>query len=401
LLRAEADREAAVDASRAKDEFLAVLSHELRTPLNAIVGWAHVLRDGAADAETVAKAAETIHRNAQLQNQMISDILDVSRIVAGKMRLDVRSVELPAVIEAALEALRPAAQARGVRVETVMDPRAGPISGDPGRLQQVVWNLVSNAIKFVPEKLGRVHVRLEAVNSHVRITVEDNGRGIDPAFLPHVFERFRQLESSSSRGHHGLGLGLAIVRQLVELHGGSVRAANRGGGGALFTVDLPRRSVAAAAVENGAHERHPAAEQPLWLEAAPWLGGVRILVVDDQEDARELLKTVLERCGASVGVAASVDQALESLRAAVPDVVLADIEMPGKSGYDLLRELRALPREQGGLTPAVALTAYAGASDRVKALRAGFQMHVPKPVQPAELAAVVASLARARQTSAD
>jgi PAS domain S-box-containing protein len=382
----------ALEADRRKDEFLAVLSHELRTPLNAIVGWTHVLREGTPSPETLRKAVDIIHRNAQVQTQLISDILDISRIVAGKLRLDVRPVDLAVVVEAALDTLRPAAQAKRVRIETVLDPRAGPISGDTSRLQQIVSNLASNAIKFVAEKVGRVHVRLEAINSHVRLTVEDNGPGIDPAFLPHVFERFRQADSSSNRAHQGLGLGLAIVRQLVELHGGTVRADNRAGGtGAIFTVELPRRSVATAP-EDAGPGRNPHVEPALGLSAAASLAGLRLLVVDDSADARDLLKAVLERCGAAVTTAASAREGLAALRTGRPDALIADIEMPEESGYDLIHQVRALPAEGGGRTPAVALTAYATAHDRVQALRAGFQTHIPKPVQPAELAAVVASL---------
>jgi PAS domain S-box-containing protein len=384
----------ALEADRRKDEFLATLSHELRTPLNAIVGWAHILRDTAADAQTVRKAADTIFRSAQLQTQLISDILDVSSITAGKLRLDVRPVQLHAVIEAALDTVRPAAAGRGVNLEAVLDPGAGPVSGDADRLQQVMWNLLSNAIKFAPAKTGRVHVLLEAFNSHVRMTVEDNGPGIAEEFLPHVFERFRQADSSSSRSHQGLGLGLAIVKHLVELHGGTVRVRNRTGQpGAVFIVDLPRRSVTEASPAVVV-ERHPRAEEPLWLESAPSLQGVQVLVIDDHEDARELIKVVLERCGASVETAATVADALAAVRARRPHVVLADIEMPEENGYDFIRRLRACTPELGGLTPTVALTAYATAQDRVNALRAGFQMHVTKPVQPAELVAVVFSLAR-------
>jgi signal transduction histidine kinase len=386
---------AAVEADRRKDEFLAVLSHELRTPLNAIVGWTHVLREGAGGPEMVRKAVDTIHRNAEVQTRLITEILDVSRIVSGKLRLDVRPLELPVVIEAALDTLRPAAQAKRVRLEAVLDSEAGPVSGDAGRLQQVVWNLLSNAIRFVPEKVGRVQVRLEAINSHVRVTVEDNGPGIAPAFLPHIFERFRQADSSSNRMHQGLGLGLAIVRHLVELHGGTVRAANRDRGqGAIFSVELPRRSVAAVtAVEL---ERPADVEEPPWPDPASvsLLLGVRIVIVDDQEDARELLKNVLQRYGGVVTVTPSAAEALAAVASERPDVVVTDIEMPGQSGYDFLRQLRSLPEDLGGVTPAVALTAYATVHDRVKVLRAGFQMHLSKPVQPAELAAVVASLAR-------
>jgi PAS domain S-box-containing protein len=384
----------ALEADRRKDDFLAMLSHELRTPLNAIVGWSHILRDGKATPEVLRKAVDTIHRNAQVQTQLISDILDISRIAAGKMRLDAQPLELPLVIEAALDTLKPAADARRVCVDTALDPRAGPISGDAGRLQQVVWNLVSNAIKFVPERTGRVQVRLESVDSHVRLTVADNGPGIDPAFLPHVFERFWQADRAATRRHQGLGLGLAIVRQVVELHGGTIRADNRDDGtGAIFTVTLPIRAVDAPVSAAEPLAEHAQQEQPLWLEAAPSLRGVRVLVVDDQPDSRDLLKAVLERCGAEVSVAASSRQALEIVPRGRPDVVLSDLEMPEEDGFEMLRRLRALPPDMGGRTPAAAVTAYASARDRVKALRAGFQMHIPKPVLPAEIATVVASLA--------
>ncbi|HEX6737429.1 MAG TPA: response regulator [Vicinamibacteria bacterium] len=402
LKGAEDARRQAETANRLKDEFLATLSHELRTPLNAIMGWAHLLRDTPLDPAMGPKAAEVIHRNAQLQEQLISDILDVSRITAGKLRLEVRPVDLLGVIEAALESLRPAAAARGVRLEPILDPKAGPISGDPQRLQQVVWNLLSNAVKFVPARQGRVQVRLEAINSHVRVTVEDNGPGIDPDFLPYVFDRFRQGDSSSTRQHHGLGLGLAIVRHLVELHGGTVTASNRDGrSGAVFTIDLPRRSVAAADQTPAVRERHPRAEEAVWLDAAPSLQGIKVLALDDDRDAREVLAAVLTRCGAEVTAVESVRQALAALPDLRPDVVLADIEMPEENGYDFIRQLRALPAESGGLTPAAALTAYAGVQDRMSALLAGFQIHIPKPVQPAELAAVVVSLARRGEAGAD
>ena len=386
---------AAVEADHRKDDFLAVLSHELRTPLNAIVGWSHLLQEGTAGPDLVRQAAETIHRNAQVQARLISDILDISRISAGKMRLDIRPVELPAVIEAAVDTVKLAAEGKGVRLEMILDPKASPVSGDANRLQQIVWNLVSNAIKFVPESTGRVQVRLETMDPHVRLTVEDNGPGIDPAFLPYVFEPFRQEESGGNRRSQGLGLGLTIVRKLAELHGGTVEAENHPDRkGARFTVQFPRRGMARAATMLEPSEPPPQMEQPLWLDTAPSLGGIRVLVVDDHEDARQMVKALLERCGATVTVAASAGEALALVPSEKPDVVLSDVEMPEESGYDLLRRLRSLPSSAGGETPAVALTAYASAHDRVKLLRAGFQMHVPKPVQPAELATVVATLAR-------
>jgi len=376
------------EASRLKDEFLATLSHELRTPLNAIIGWAHVLQAGNLDRETTAKAIETIRRSAQSQNQLISDMLDVSRIVAGKLRLEVRPVELAPIIDATLDTVRPAAVAKAVNLVHEMEPAAGPVLGDPDRIQQVVWNLLSNAIKFTPTG-GRVRVALTALASDLEVTVEDDGPGIDPEFLPHVFDRFRQADSSPSRSHGGLGLGLAIVRHLVELHGGSVRAHNREGGkGAVFSVRLPRHRLPA-----GGDVAHPeGAGSPSWIDDAPSLAGVRVLVVDDEEDARELVTTILTRCGAEVVVAHSASEGLATLQRRRPDVLLSDIEMPDEDGYSLIRKVRSLSGERGGLVPAAALTAYASTHDRAKALAAGFDIHVPKPVHPAELVAVVASL---------
>jgi PAS domain S-box-containing protein len=389
---------AALEADRRKEEFLAILSHELRTPLNSIVGWTHVLREGAGGPEMMQRAVDTIQRNALIQTDLIAAILDMSRAIAGKLRLDVRAIDLPAIIEAAMDTVRPAAQAKRVNLQAILDPGAGPISGDASRLQQVVWNLLSNAIKFVPDKTGRVQVRLEAINSHVRLTVADNGAGIDPDFLPHMFERFRQADSSHNRSHQGLGLGLSIVKHLVELHGGTVRAENRAdGGGAIFTVDLPRRSVAAVAAgsEPTREERHPTAPAARTMSTEGLsLKGIDILVVDDQDEARELLRTVLEHSGARVACAASAREALNAVRSRRPDVVISDIEMPEESGYDLLRQLRALPSSEGVDLPVLALTAYATAHDRVKVLQAGFQMHLAKPVEPAELITVVANLTR-------
>ena len=379
-------------ANHLKDEFLATLSHELRTPLQAIVGWARLLQTGNLDPDSVKKAIETISRNAQSQNQLISDVLDVSRIIAGKLRLNLRSVQLVQEIESALDTLRPAAEAKQIRLDALLDPSAGPISGDPDRLQQVVWNLLSNAIKFVPRG-GRVLVRLEPVNSHVEVVVEDNGPGIPEQFLPHIFERFRQADSSTTRRHGGLGIGLAIVRHIVELHGGTVAARNRDvGTGAVFTLSFPRRSVAVTG-PGTPPEDHPAADRALSIDGGPSLEGLRVLVVDDEQDAREMVAAALELNGARVYIASEAAEAFDLLVRERPDVLLSDIEMPGRDGYELIQEVRKLPRDKGGATPAVALTAYATMDHRVRSLRAGFQLHVVKPVQPAELATVVASLA--------
>jgi signal transduction histidine kinase/PAS domain-containing protein/ActR/RegA family two-component response regulator len=387
-------------ANQLKDEFLATLSHELRTPLQAIVGWARLLQTGTLDPDSVKKAIDTISRNAQAQNQLISDVLDVSRIIAGKLRLNLRSVHLVEEIEAALDTARPAAEAKQIKLDAVLDPSAGPISGDPDRLQQVVWNLLSNAIKFVPRG-GRVLVRLEPVNSHVEVVIEDNGPGIPEQFLPYIFERFRQADSSTTRRHGGLGIGLAIVRHIVELHGGTVAARNRDvGTGAIFTLTFPRRSV--VAVDSGAPlDEHPAADRTIPLDGGPSLEGLRVLVVDDEQDAREMVAAALELNGAQVFLAAAAPEAFDLLVRERPDVLLSDIEMPGRDGYELIQEIRKLPRDRGGATPAVALTAYATMDHRVRSLRAGFQLHVVKPVQPAELATVVASLAGRVQDSSE
>jgi PAS domain S-box-containing protein len=383
-------------ANRAKDEFLATVSHELRTPLNAMLGWARMLRADKLDGATSARALEAIERNAKSQAQLIEDLLDVSRIISGKLRLDVRSVELPLVIEAAIDAVRPAAEAKQIRLQTVLDPRAGPVAGDSDRLQQVVWNLLSNAVKFTP-KGGRVQVRLERINSHVEVTVSDTGKGISADFLPYLFDRFRQEDGTPSRKYGGLGLGLAIVRHLSELHGGTVSAESAGEGqGAAFRVSLPLMIVSqpGGVLASGLTRVHPTAGQPLPFDCPPVLGNVRVLVVDDEPDACEILSVILEQCGAEVKAVNSAPEALEALQDWRPRVLLADIGMPGEDGYALLRRVRALPPEQGGTTPAAALTAFARTEDRVRALSAGFQIHVPKPVEPAELVAVVQNLAR-------
>jgi PAS domain S-box-containing protein len=391
--RAEAER-----AGRVKDEFLATLSHELRTPLNAIVGWSQILRNGAPSAEDLNEGLATIQRNAHAQTQIIEDLLDMSRIISGKIRLDVQRIDAAAVVRAAVDTMRPAADAKGVRLQAVIDPKVGPLAGDPGRLHQVFWNLISNAIKFTPRG-GRVQVLLERVNSHVEVSVIDTGEGIRPEFLPSVFDRFRQADASTTRRHGGLGLGLSIVKQLVELHGGTVRASSAGPGhGSTFVVALPLTAVhrdADARPDDDAERRHPGAGLPtdLYHDACAQLGGVKVLVVDDEADARAVVKRLLEDCAATVTAVATADEAVRAVEAERPDVLVSDIGMPGEDGYSLIRRVRALGPERGGGVPAVALTAYARAEDRVRAVRAGFQTHVVKPVEPAELITMVASLA--------
>lgn len=390
-MRIEALREQAETASRAKDEFLSVLSHELRTPLNAIIGWSSMLRSGTVRAEQIGSALETVERNARVQARLIEDMLDLARIEQGKMVLSVGPVEMVRVVEAALESVTPAADAKGVRLQPVLDSHA-TIIGDADRLQQIVWNLLSNAIKFTPRG-GRVQVMLRRAPSFVELVVADTGQGIDPAFLPHVFDRFRQADASSTRQFGGLGLGLAIVRSLVELHGGSVRAESEGAGrGAVFSVRLPmaplraERAPAAAAVAGT-----PAPDAPTF-EASPVLAGQRVLVVDDERETRELLRFVLEQCDALVTTADGTDEALEQLARAAFDVVVSDVGMPGRDGLDLIRAVRALPDAERARVPAVALTAYARSEDRRNALRAGFDVHLAKPIDPGEFVAVLAAL---------
>ena len=391
LRREHIAREEAESANRAKDEFLATVSHELRTPLNAILGWAHMLRASTLDQSTQQRALETIERNARSQAQLIEDILDVSRIVTGKLRLDVRPVELASVVESAIDAVRPAADANEIRIQSILDPRAGPVSGDPNRLQQIVWNLASNAVKFT-DKGGRVQVRLQRVNSHIEIVVSDTGQGISPDFLPYVFDRFRQADATSTRRHGGLGLGLAIVRHLVEMHGGTVRAESSGeGSGATFTVQLPLMIVHLARRETD--RVHPSSGDGSPAEQQPGLGGVRVLVVDDEPDTLAMLRVMVEEFDAEVKCCASVSEALQALDEWHPDVLVSDIEMPGEDGYQLIRKVRERDKLRGGQIPAVALTAYARTEDRVRALSAGYQMHLAKPFEPQELSAIIGSLA--------
>lgn len=389
LLQSEqAARNEAERAGRIKDEFLATLSHELRTPLNAILGWAQLLTQGRDDPKTLDEGLEVIERNARVQTQIISDLLDMSRIISGKVRLDMQRVDPAAMIESAVDAVRPSADAKGVHLRVLIDSLAGPVTGDPSRLQQVVWNLVSNSIKFTPPG-GKIEVRLERVNSHVEITVVDNGEGIEPAFLPHVFERFRQADASSTRSHGGLGLGLSIVKQLVEMHGGSCRAKSPGvGKGSTFIVLLPVRVTQEDEAELGPRQHpHAAMGRPEDVCQDVVLKGIKVLVVDDEPDARALVKKVLEQCEAEVITAGSAAEGLEQLDRHHPDVIVSDIGMPQQDGYDFLRAVR----QRGIKVPAVALTAFARAEDRLRSLHAGYQNHLSKPVEPAELIATVGS----------
>jgi len=388
-------RQRVEEANRMKDEFLATLSHELRTPLTSILGWARMLSAGQLDETNTARALETIERNAKAQSQLIEDILDVSRVITGKLRLEVQPIDLTSLIESSINAVLPAADAKGIRLQRVLDSGASMVSGDPARLQQVIWNLLSNAIKFTPKE-GKVQIRLERINSHVEIIVTDSGQGISPDVLPHIFERFQQADSTTTRAHSGLGLGLAIVRHLVEMHGGTVEAESGGEGqGATFIVKLPLVVVRSLNVRRAsdAERVHPTASPGVPFHCPPELDGLRLLIVDDEEDTRTLLKMVLEKCGAQVTVAASAQEALTSLKESRPDVLVSDLGMPEEDGYSLIKKVRALSAADGGQTPAAALTAYARVEDRMRVLRSGFQIHLPKPIEPAELVAVVANLA--------
>ena len=383
---------AEVDAANTiKDEFLATLSHELRTRLTSILGWSQMLTDGKLDGVESKRALETIVRSARAQRRLIDDLLDISRIITGKLRLDVRPVELAPIIESVVEGVRPAAEARSIHLQTAIDPLTSSISGDPDRLQQIIWNLLTNAIKFTP-KGGRVEIRLERIASHMEIIISDTGQGIAPEFLLHVFERFRQSDSSSTRRHGGLGLGLSIVRQLVEMHGGTVTAESPGeGAGTTFKVILPLLSV---------HQELSDVDMMRALTGSktltdwqPSLNDLRVLVVDDEPDARELIAVVLTRRGAEVISVGSAVEALAEMERQAFDVLVSDIGMPLMDGYALISKIRQLPKERGGRIPAAALTAYAGVEDRMRALSAGYQIHIPKPVEPAELTTVVANLA--------
>ncbi len=379
----------AQEANHAKDQFLAVVSHELRTPLNAILGWSQIMQGEDLDAETNRRALESISRNATAQAQLIEDLLDVSRIITGKLHMEVRQIEIAPIVRAAIDSVQHAADAKGISINSHFSDPSILVLGDPDRLQQVIWNLISNAIKFTPEQ-GSVSIEVDRIDPHAQIRVRDTGMGIAPDFLPYVFDRFRQADSSSTRAHSGLGLGLAIVRHLVELHGGTVSAESPGkGGGATFTVKLPLRAVrtkeetrrVSTAIQDGGSEKRPVL-----------LHGLRVLVVDDESDARDLVKTTLRQCQAEVTAVGSVKEAMRVIAEQRPDILVSDIAMPEEDGYDLIQKVRALTPEKGGNIPALALTAYARSEDGKKIISAGFQIHLSKPVEPAQLAAAVARL---------
>jgi signal transduction histidine kinase/DNA-binding response OmpR family regulator len=388
LARERNSREEAEAANRSKDEFLAMVSHELRTPLNAITGWTGMLLRGGLEPEREKRALETIERNARSQAQLIDELLDISRIISGKLRVDVSNVDVAAIAERALESVRLAAESKGITIDREIDAAGGQLTGDPDRIQQIVWNLLTNAIKFTPER-GRVLLKLVRRESGIEVSVSDSGQGIDPAFLPHVFDRFKQADGTMTRAQGGLGLGLAIVKHLVELHGGRIEAQSDGiGKGAIFRVTLPTRGGDAAAQGSPTFASSPPRfERPREVE------GLRVLVVDDDEDARELLRSLLESCKISVTTASNAADAFIAVRARTVDVVLSDIAMPVEDGLSFIRRVRELDREEGGRVLAIALSAYARLEDRTRALRAGFNGHVAKPVVPSELLAVLSSLA--------
>lgn len=401
LRREQAARQQAEAASRMKDEFLAIVSHELRSPLNGILGWARLLRTRHLTPEKVEQALASIERNAQVQTQLIEDLLDISRIIRGVIRLNLRALQLLPIIQAALDTVRPTASTKAITIHTQLDETVGSVLGDADRLQQIVWNLLSNAVKF-SQVGGQVTVGLEQRkdadgNAYACIVVSDTGQGIKPEFLPYVFERFRQADSSSTRSHGGLGLGLAIVRNLVELHGGTVAVESAGEGqGATFTVQLPLLLNSPPAATSDA--LFP--QRQTTLSTALTLNGISILAVDDEADTRDFLKIALEQYGATVAIAADAQEALEKLQTLKPDVLLSDIGMPGQDGYALIRQVRRLPADQGGAIPAAALTAYAREGDRLQALEAGFQMHIPKPIEPVQLITVVIKLVKTLPNSA-
>jgi signal transduction histidine kinase len=394
LQHAEQARAEAEQANRLKDQFLAVLSHELRSPLSAILGWAEILKTGRVDAAARERAVETIRRNARLQSRIISDVLDVSSILAGKLSLRLEAVDLAGVIAAARDSVRPAATAKQIQLSLDVPDPLPAISGDTARLQQVLWNVLSNAVDFAPQG-GHVELRVERSSTSLSIVVRDDGPGIRPDFLPFIFDRFRQEDSSSTRPHRGLGLGLAIVEHLVALHGGGVTAANRTDrSGAVFTIVLPTRLPTPGPLDTASPEPTAAVLDGSPLDAAPSLAGLRVLIVDDAPDSREVAAELLRRCGADTEVAGSVEEALGVVAGSRPHLVLADIEMPVEDGYALLKRIRALPSDAGGSTPVAAVTAYASTHDRAKVLAAGFATHISKPFDPVDLVTLAARHAR-------
>jgi signal transduction histidine kinase/ActR/RegA family two-component response regulator len=390
LLREKAARAEAEAANRLKDEFLSTLSHELRTPLTSIIGWTSLMRAGAVKGEAHAQALETVERNARTQSRLIDDLLDLSRIISGKLLVETREVDLASVVSDSIEVVRPAADAKRIRLSYECEPGAKIITGDPARLQQVAWNLLSNAVKFTPEG-GVVHVKLLGDDARVWLSVEDTGRGIRPEFLPHVFDRFRQADSATTRQHGGLGLGLAIVRHLAELHGATVHAESGGEGlGSTFVVTFPLAKAAAPCACSGL--RGESAGGALSLNRPETLAGVRVLVVDDEHDTRNLISTVIAQSGAEVTACSNAGEALEKLKTWRPHILMSDIGMPGEDGFALIKRVRALPPERGGRTPAAALTAYARDDDRARSLAAGYQLHIAKPFTPRDLIAAVSEL---------
>lgn len=393
LLQSErAARTEAEHAARVRDEFIAVVSHELRTPLNGILGWAHYLKHAKVDASTLGEGIAAIERGARAQAQLVEDLLDMNRITTGRLALDLKPVDLRHVVESAIATVRPAADGKRIRLTTSFDANVGIVVGDPDRLQQVVWNLLSNAVKFTPLD-GSVDVALRRGNGHVEVEVSDTGEGIEPDFLPHVFERFRQADSSMTRSHGGMGLGLSIAQQLAELHGGTIAAASEGRGrGAVFTLRLPAAGIRGSAIGQDDHDEMPPLEPAFAADLRTLdLSGIEVLVVDDDRDTRELVERVLTGHRARVATATSADEALAILRERKIDVLVSDIGMPGADGYELIRAVRNDLGIDSITTPAVALTAYARSEDRTRAMLAGYQMHIAKPVVPQELAATVAS----------
>jgi signal transduction histidine kinase/CheY-like chemotaxis protein len=390
LLREQDARRHAEEADRLKDEFLATLSHELRTPLTSILGWASMIRNGEVEGSNATRAIETIERNARSQARLIDDLLDVSRIITGNLRLDLHPLNLAPIVNAALDALRPTADVKGIRLQTRFEPSECLVKGDPNRLRQVIWNLLSNAIKFT-QRGGSVNIDLKCIESTARLRVSDTGDGISAEFLPYVFDRFRQAEGSISRKQGGLGLGLAVARHLVELHGGAITAESGGlGKGSVFTVDLPltqeRRDPARA------EERRREVDRRRSRKGVVRLDGVHVLLVEDDDDSRKLLSTMLRRYGARVTATKSAAEALEVFEGELPDVMISDIGMPDQDGYELIRKLRTLPVEKGGATPAIALTGYASRKDRERALGSGYQQHMAKPIEQVDMISAIAAL---------